>query len=846
MIQKRIYSYFERNPQLHVLFIFDRMNIFESELEDVEEWADGYVYKVFDGAWFNTKYAIENTWKEKRVVLLFPLGTYPATEEQQLKFPLLDMLKANMEYKDDDYEAYMQQYNLPEKYRTFIKRNISEMMSSKVSTILAGHISTETFSEDLVCRAFISNYMGEKWLLDWESIIVKMIILGGSEEEKKRIDFFYKLEKNMDAKRMVDEKLTRWFGCTYNPNSEVKMKPVAESLKYNSITQLLDAGSSDNYKTYKVTNSIMLEQLNKVYELGSHDRQLSSRFTNALAVLAAEIREEEIIKVYGIDAPYYYLTESLCWPIIEEIIKSKLMTEPMEVNERMRELSLKMPDGSAVWTVVKCVEQMALYYNQVKNIGTLKLNTPEEYVQKYVDEYYLIDMFYRRALEEYHEIVTLDIPIEGVINKAKRQLDQEYAKLVNVMNLEWLTCVKEKGEAFRGITLGRQENFYLQEGDGTVKQVIIVSDALRYEVAAELMHQLANEKYIVATLTPYLAMLPTETDYCKTALLPHQKLEWINNEMAVDGKVLTTTEQRTSHLQKYYDNAVCVKYAEVMNGEPKREFFKRPLVYIFHNAIDGEGHPQNPFDLTAACRMAVDQLVGLIKKIHSSWNVANVLITADHGFIYNDMMFEEKDKHHITEDYIDDKTRYYLTKSNAKVDGIVKFALDDVSGMKGTGLFVAVPEGTNRLAAPGGYNFAHGGASLQEMIIPVIKSSGKRNSKTEKVGVALMNHNLTMVSSRLKFQLIQSEAVSMTVTERKVICQLFHGEEPVSVEKTIPLNSPDAVNINNRVYEVTMTLNKPVSGSMLELRIYDEEDKSKLNPIIRETVKNNTMIEQDF
>ena len=84
MVQDRIYSYFERNPQLHVLFIFDRMNIFESDLEG-KEWADGYVYKVFDGAWFNTKYAIENTWKEKRVVLLLPLGTYPATEEQQLK-----------------------------------------------------------------------------------------------------------------------------------------------------------------------------------------------------------------------------------------------------------------------------------------------------------------------------------------------------------------------------------------------------------------------------------------------------------------------------------------------------------------------------------------------------------------------------------------------------------------------------------------------------------------------------------------------------------------------------------------------------------------------------------------
>ena len=93
MVQERIYSYFERNPQLHVLFIFDRMNIIQTELEGVT-WDEGlYVYKVFDGAWFNTKYAIENTWKDKRIVLLFTDGTYPHTEEQMLKFPLLSYSK---------------------------------------------------------------------------------------------------------------------------------------------------------------------------------------------------------------------------------------------------------------------------------------------------------------------------------------------------------------------------------------------------------------------------------------------------------------------------------------------------------------------------------------------------------------------------------------------------------------------------------------------------------------------------------------------------------------------------------------------------------------------------------
>ena len=209
------------------------------------------------------------------------------------------------------------------------------------------------------------------------------------------------------------------------------------------------------------------------------------------------------------------------------------------------------------------------------------------------------------------------------------------------------------------------------------------------------------------------------------------------------------------------------------------------------------------------------------------------------------MKFENKDKHSIVESTIEKKTRYYLTDSNKRVEGIVKFPLDKVSSIKSANsIMVAVPEGTNRLAAPGGYNFAHGGASLQETIIPVIRSVRKKANKTEKVGVALISHNLNMVSSRLKFQIIQSEAVSMTVMERKIICCIYNGDEPVTQEKEVTLNSTDATNLNNRLFEVTLNLNKSVNTSMLQLRIYDIDDK--LNPLVRETVKNNTMIEQDF
>ena len=594
---------------------------------------------------------------------------------------------------------------------------------------------------------------------------------------------------------------------------------------------------------------MMLEGQNKVYEYGLQSRQWSEKFSQAMVELGKDIKEEGIISAYGIDAQYNYMPEALCWPILKEVLEKKLMTEPDEVNDRMRNLALKFSAQSDIQVVIKFIEQVALYYEKVKTVGTMKLNSPEEYVQKYVDKdngLYLADMFYRHSLEAYHDLITKQNPIEQAINDAKNQLDQEYAKLTNVLNLEWLTCVMERDDLFDSLSISKQEDFFNKESNINTKQVVIVSDALRYEVAVELMQELAKEKHI-ATLVPYKAMLPTETKYCKTALLPHRNMELQGAEMVIDGQVLVTTEQRTSHLARYKDGAVCVKYEDVMNGDQtsNRELFKHPLVYIFHDVIDENSHPQNPFEIIRSCRTAINQLTALVKRLHATMNVANVVVTADHGFIYNDIRFEEKDKHSINEACIEKKTRYYLTESMIQVEGVVKMPLNKVSGISSSKpVYVAVPIGTNRLAAPGGYNFAHGGAALQEMIIPVIRSRERQTDKTEKVGVSLMSHNLNMVSSRLKFHLIQSEAVSMTVMERKVVCQVFNGDDPVTVEKELLLNSADSANLNNRVFEVTLNLNKSVTSSVLQLRIYDVDDR--LNPLIKETVKNNTMIEQDF
>ena len=48
MIQGKIYSYFERNENLRILFLFDPLDEIGAELH-TQEWKPGYRYVDFDG-----------------------------------------------------------------------------------------------------------------------------------------------------------------------------------------------------------------------------------------------------------------------------------------------------------------------------------------------------------------------------------------------------------------------------------------------------------------------------------------------------------------------------------------------------------------------------------------------------------------------------------------------------------------------------------------------------------------------------------------------------------------------------------------------------------------------------
>lgn len=852
-LQKKIYDYFERDTELRVLFIFnDSVDMFTTaELESVE-WKSGYRYIDFKGDWFTTKYRLDNDWQNDKIVIYCHQESPLRNKSLQASFPLMDVLAANMEYHSQDYAAFMQQYGLPTndvQLVRFVERNVISLQSDKMLRLFMPYYQEGSITHDIMVRGFISSFMGAHSILNWDSIILKVLLYGRECESDKQRDFYVRLRACKDAQEALGKHLTDIFGVSYNDDSKEKVEYIVKVFKYNAIVQNLAPIAADNYKQTRIADSVALQHMNRILELALSKEKTTEALTELFDELGSEVRDADIIRWYGTDANYYYLPEALCVPIIKTLLEEKIETEPAEVLNRIEELMLKHSENSMMTAVMDYAVIVARLYEKALTLGSLTLNTADEYVMRYESDYCFIDQYYRLANETYFGIDPT-CELFDAVQKVKRCLDQNYSKLCNRINLEWTRCLKETG-GIGEVHLLRQQNFYDERIKPIQKKVaVIVSDALRYEVAKELIGELARSKHI-ASLKPAIAMLPSETKYCKPSLLPHRELKLYGKgeeqDMAVDDHILDTTLKRSEHLQVYRDGAVCVPFETVAeyNLEKNREIFKHPLVYIFHDVIDKTGHDGNAKQIVNSCRDAITELKKMIPKIHASYNVTEVYITSDHGFLFNDIMFTDKDKHKIEEDCLERSTRYYLTKSKDEVNGVVKFPLNEVSGMVNVcDVMVAVPMGTNRFAAPsGGYMFTHGGAALQELIIPVITSRQERDDNKQPVGVMILDRRLSMQASRLRFKMLQTEAVSMDMKERPIRVALYHNDVPVTPVKEILLDKTDP-SLDNRKIQVDLTLNKNIDAKVLQLKVFDATDE--LNPIIKENVTNNTLIENDF
>ena len=422
----------------------------------------------------------------------------------------------------------------------------------------------------------------------------------------------------------------------------------------------------------------------------------------------------------------------------------------------------------------------------LSELGTIDLAfySLEEAFTLYRNKWFRIDQLYRqftftrRSLEGHHPLELLGQQVERhYTNKFVYELGNAFQQQLDVAELWAYSSVSSQRSFYRDYIeqLLREDK----------KAVVIISDALRYEIAEELGSRIRQEDRFDAELTAVLGVLPSYTQLGMAALLPHRTLKH-----SADGKIVLADDQPTNGtaarakiLESVGGTAIQAEDFKALGADERRELFKsNRVLYIYHDVIDATGDKQGTERrVFEAAEQALGDLVDLVKKAANA-NATNIFVTADHGFLFQESELPEQ--FFLSQapqgDNILVKNKRYVLGHGLKVDSaFTSFTAAQLE--LASDIDVQIPKSIHRLRLPGGgTRYVHGGATLQEVVVPVLAINKKRKSDTRHVNVTVLPDTDKITTGQLVVKLFQSEPVSDKIQPRVLRVGLYVGETLIS------------------------------------------------------------------
>jgi len=847
MLKEKIEKYFARDPELRVLFFFDGEKVWKDEVMALQFETIEVLFRESNDFYLKSK--LHTADPTLRIFLYLPSDP-PRTQSEMLDFPLLDLLLTNKELSLEDEGEFIQEFGLQRQHMGLVKKYIKELKYAHVQEVCKPILTAGSFSEPELIRGLLSAFLKLNRIESWPVILGRILMLARPEDDADFKRFYKKLHDN-NLQDLLNKTCKDWLATSFGNFDQPRLKRILLKVQYNLITaNIPQACQNDRYKALKLDKKEELQRLVQfVIEMERHER-LGTAFMATLAWASEEIHGEHLIEAYGIDQSFAVYNSAMVYALIGRI-QSQLDTNPKLVTRRLSDFARQKDLPLNQVSLIKFMLQLGAMLEGIGRISSYVFDRPEEYIKQYVSEWHKVDYAYRQGISYLNQFDLQELSSEVQVEKMRDILNDRYEKHCEIMNREWLKCLSQFNFDYKAMPFNKQYSFYDKFVEPyEQKVVVIVSDALRYEAADQLLSELHSDPRNTAKITYQMAGLPSKTFMGMAQLLPGKEFYFGAGEgkITIDGFPTQGTDHRTKLLAHIRSNACAVQYEEVkkMSQEKSREFFKRSLVYIYHDVIDATGD-KGPTEYRAfvAVREAIEDLKQLVKNLHATQNVARVLITADHGFLYNDRKIEDVDKERFPDiETLSDGNRYAILKEAFKPDLGYCVPLGSTTAFKDD-LYVLIPESVNRYRKQGvRHQFAHGGGSLQELVVPVIESSRKEQKVTTQVQALLMQSKLVIVANVLPVSLFQENKVSRNEKERTVLLGIYSQDKLVSNTVTVILNSTSD-NPTDRMHRINLSLlPEAFDSSVLKLRVFDETDM--LNPLIEHHVINKNLIEPDF
>jgi len=493
---------------------------------------------------------------------------------------------------------------------------------------------------------------------------------------------------------------------------------------------------------------------------------LSARYAEALQI-GADLAARPLDRLARM-SQFEAIDQQVLRALIRGVLDRDLPHERVEEVVRERRNSLWWGSYETLYEAALCASDLQRRLTEVP----IPSMTMRSGFDAYTESWFRIDQLYRKFVLNAGRSVHRDL-----LSDLTERVENLYSNsFLMPLNDAWQRAI-DADRAWKVDKAVAQRRFYEQHvapiRNRGAKAVVIISDALRYEIGEELLRLIRKVDRFEARLEPMLGSVPSYTQLGMGALLPNRDLRIApeGSGVLVDGESVTGTENRAKALARRKDagktTAVQAEAVARMEKEAMRALIRdHDVVYIYHNVIDAVAHKAaSEGQVFEAAENTLKELENLVRRLAGN-NASNLIITADHGFIFQNRPIHEGDYSPAEvrgETITHRDRRFVLGTGLEETDGLTRFT-PKAAGLEGE-TEVLIPRSIGRLRLSGsGSRFVHGGAALQEVVVPVLLINKRRASDVEQVEVEpILTANRLITTGQHTVRLYQT----LPVTEKR-------------------------------------------------------------------------------
>ena len=707
----------------------------------------------------------------KQQFLLYQTSAKPADNENWL----LDLLLSNYEFHTEASSLFLQDLELPQEFKGLIQAHEEFFGNQKRVSDLKSLLEKGDRENLILLKMLCVLCTCEP---EWEKMLYTLF----TEIQKNKQDKYKAIEKFK-----LDDFLWQTIDKKYSYKSD---KPTIKDFLINLI--------QDNLKrSINGGNPVLNKDAYLFVNRWKENTKANSLFSEWSKTLEKQLNIESIIIKTDIDQ----LIESDAFSIIDK--KIIISIRDGIINNTLNNVTIQnWIDIRKVKYFYKEYEQIywalsyaSLLLDEIRK-ADLAVPSPEAGFQKYSSQLFNIDRLYRKYIVTSNQAEHLDLLKELTVQIEKAYGNSFLLKLGD----NWQKSI-DKMKSWKFDNISNQSEFYknwiTQYTKAEKRVFVIISDAFRYESAAELREIILQEDRYTANLNAVLGCLPSYTQLGMASLLPHTALSYNDKTDTVfaDGISSQGTPNRTKILQKEYPGSIAITAEEFLKMHAKiegRDFIKPyNVIYIYSNIIDKTGDDKTSENkVFEATEDEFNNFIKLIKHI-ANMNGNNIIITSDHGYIYQQNRLDESDFTDFSPvGEVYKSSRRFVIGKNLQTNDSVKKWIGSEVGLKDD-TEVLIPKSINRMRISGaGSRFVHGGSSLQEIVVPVLEINKARKSDIEQVDIDIISGSSNITSNTFAVSFYQKQPIAGKVLPRQIRAAFYTGSDKlISDIITLSFNS---------------------------------------------------------